>query len=122
MLTQWGATLVIKLRERDLEFATCSIISVLTQWGATLVIKVQLRERERERERDVFQRSIAHRSTQDSRFDIRRVCVKARGKPAARRRSPAPPGGCECREWECPPERAESRVASRLPRALSKVD
>ena len=30
----------------DLECATCSIISVLTQWGATLVI--QLRERERD--------------------------------------------------------------------------
>jgi hypothetical protein len=27
--------------------ATCSIISVLTQWGATLVIKIRERERER---------------------------------------------------------------------------
>ena len=30
--------------------AACSIISVLTQWGATLVIKIRERERERERE------------------------------------------------------------------------
>ena len=29
--------------------AACSIISVLTQWGATLVIKIRERERERER-------------------------------------------------------------------------
>jgi hypothetical protein len=28
--------------------AACSIISVLTQWGATLVIKIRERERERE--------------------------------------------------------------------------
>ena len=40
VLTQWGATLVIQLRERE---RACSIISRLTQWGATLVI--QLRER-----------------------------------------------------------------------------
>ena len=32
--------------------AACSIISVLTQWGATLVIKVREREREGERERE----------------------------------------------------------------------
>jgi len=38
VLTQWGATLVIQLRESH---------SRLTQWGATLVI--QLRERERAR-------------------------------------------------------------------------
>ena len=31
--------------------AACSIISVLTQWGATLVIKLRERERERERAR-----------------------------------------------------------------------
>ena len=32
-------------RERERE-AACSIISVLTQWGATLVIKIRERERE----------------------------------------------------------------------------
>ena len=51
-MTQWGATLVIKIREREREreregligvCAACSIISVLTQWGATLVIKIRER-------------------------------------------------------------------------------
>ena len=31
-------------RERESECAACSIISVLTQWGATLVIKIRERE------------------------------------------------------------------------------
>eukprot|EP00964_Phaeocystis_antarctica_P015765 scaffold8721_cov80-Phaeocystis_antarctica.AAC.15 len=41
-----GSTERERERHHESECATCSIISVLTQWGATLVI--QLRERERE--------------------------------------------------------------------------
>jgi hypothetical protein len=40
VLTQWGATLAIKIRERERERS----LDVLTQWGATLVIKIRERE------------------------------------------------------------------------------
>ena len=46
-----GSTERERERHHESECATCSIISVLTQWGATLVI--QLRERER-RERETI--------------------------------------------------------------------